>query len=73
VAACRQVGVTRKTGYRWRAERGGLPPKRLAEAERGSRYLSVLERQRIATLRAQDCVGLGDRPTARPVGPDGQP
>src|SRR3954467_5984099 len=37
VAACRQVGITRKTGYRWRAERGGLPPLRLAETERGSR------------------------------------
>ena len=32
VAACRQVGITRKTGYRWRAERGGLPPLRLAES-----------------------------------------
>lgn len=24
VEACRAVGITRKTGYRWRAERGGL-------------------------------------------------
>jgi len=29
VAACRIVGVTRKTGYRWRAENGGLPPAAL--------------------------------------------
>jgi hypothetical protein len=28
VAACRQVGIPRKTGYRWRAARGGLPPLR---------------------------------------------
>ena len=26
VEACRRVGIGRKTGYRWRAERGGLPP-----------------------------------------------
>jgi IS30 family transposase len=33
VEACRQVGIGRKTGYRWRAERGGLPPLRMGEAE----------------------------------------
>lgn len=49
--ACLQVGITRKTGHRWRAERGGLPPLRLPEAEQGGRYLSVLERRRIAVLR----------------------
>ncbi len=54
VEACRRVGVGRKTGYRWRAERGGLPPLRVAETARGLRYLSLLERQRIATLRGQD-------------------
>jgi len=32
VEACRQVGITRKTEYRWRAEIGGLVPVRLAEA-----------------------------------------
>jgi IS30 family transposase len=51
VEACRQVGIGRKTGYRWRAERGGLAPLRLPEADRRGRYLSRLERQRIATLR----------------------
>jgi hypothetical protein len=30
VEACRQVGITRKTGYRRRAERGGIPPVRVA-------------------------------------------
>lgn len=65
VAACHQVGITRKTGYRWRAERGGLPPLRLPEAERGSRYLSLLERQRISTLRGQ---GLSVREVARRLG-----
>jgi transposase, IS30 family len=71
--ACRQVGIGRKTGYRWRAERGGLPPLRVGEADRTSRHLSQLERQRIATLRSR---GLGvapakliDRrpPSSRPV------
>jgi IS30 family transposase len=62
VEACRLVGIGRKTGYRWRAENGGVPPVRLAEAARSNRYLSRLERQRIATLRAQR---LGVREIAR--------
>lgn len=65
VEACRQVGIGRKTGYRWRAERGGLPPLRLGEAAGRGRYLSRLERQRIATLRAR---GLGVREIARRLG-----
>jgi IS30 family transposase len=31
VAACKQLGIGRKTGYRWRAETGGLPPQRDSE------------------------------------------
>jgi IS30 family transposase len=62
VEACRLVGIGRKTGYRWRAERGGLPPLRLGEAEHRGRYLSQLERQRIATLRDR---GLAVREIAR--------
>jgi IS30 family transposase len=65
VAACRLVGITRKTGYRWRAENGGIPPVRLAETARTSRYLSLLERQRIATLHGQ---GHGVREIARRLG-----
>lgn len=53
VEACRLVGIGRKTGYRWRAERGGLPPLRRVERERSERYLSLPERQRIAILRRQ--------------------
>ncbi len=34
-----------------RAENGGLPSARVAESARSGRYLSLLERQRIATLR----------------------
>lgn len=59
------VGITRKTGYRWRAENGGIPPVRVAEAARTSRYLSLLERQRIATLRAR---GFGVRVIATRIG-----
>ena len=62
VAACKLLGIGRKTGYRWRAENGGLPPGRLAESARSGRYLSLLERQRIATLRDR---GLGVREIAR--------
>ena len=62
VAACRQVGITRETGYRWRAELGGLVPVRLGEAVRANRYLSMVERQRIAALHGQG-VGVGE--TAR--------
>lgn len=48
-----QVDITRKTGYRWHAELGGLVPARLAEAVRSNRYLSMFERQRIAALQGQ--------------------
>jgi len=64
VKACELVGVRRKTGYRWRAERGGLPPLRRVEHRRSDRYLSLLERQRIATLRRQ---GFSMREIARPL------
>ena len=65
VQACQEVGIGRKTGYRWRAENGGLPPGRLAEEVRSGRYLSLLERQRIATLHRQ---GLGVRAIAARMG-----
>src|SRR3954469_14476497 len=65
VAACELLGIGRKTGYRWRAENGGLPPARLAESSRSSRFLSLLERQRIATLRGR---GLAVREIARRLG-----
>ncbi|MBG0565380.1 IS30 family transposase [Actinoplanes sp. NEAU-A11] len=42
-----------------------MPPARLAEAARSGRYLSLLERQRIATLRAQ---GLSMRAIADRLG-----
>jgi IS30 family transposase len=65
VEACRRLGIGRKTGYRWRAEHGGRPPERLDEQQRDRRYLSLLERQRIATLRER---GLGVRAIADRLG-----
>ncbi|MFF3062829.1 IS30 family transposase [Streptomyces sp. NPDC057909] len=65
VEACRQLGIGRKTGYRWREESGGVPPAHLPEASRSDRYLSLLERKRIATLRER---GLGVREIAERLG-----
>jgi hypothetical protein len=65
VEACRVVGIGRKTGYRWRAEHGGVPPTQVTEDARSNRYLSLLERQRIATLRRD---GLGVRAIAEQLG-----
>jgi Helix-turn-helix domain len=62
VEACRQVGITRKIGYRWRAEAGGVAPIRLVVAVRSNRYLSMVERQRTAGLHRQ---GLSIREIAR--------
>ena len=63
--ACRIVGIGNKTGYRWRHESGGVPPARVAEVARAGRYLSLLKRPRIATLRAQ---GLSIRAIADRLG-----
>ena len=65
VEACRAAGIGRKTGYRWRAENGGVAPVRLAEVARSGRYLSLLDRQRIATLHGH---GLGVRMIAGRLG-----
>jgi helix-turn-helix protein len=65
VLACHRLRIGRKTGHRWRAERGGIPPALVAEAARSSRFLSLLERQRVATLRDR---GLGVREIARRLG-----
>lgn len=41
--ACRQLGIGRKTGYRWRAENGGLPPAHRVTKLDSGRYLSLFE------------------------------
>ena len=66
VAACKLLAIGRKSGYRWRAENGGLPPVRLAESSRSTCYLSLLERQRIATLHNRG-LAIRDRPAAGPL------
>jgi transposase, IS30 family len=63
--ACRLLGIGRKTGYRWRAENGDLPPATLPERSRSNRFLSLLEPQRIATPHRQ---GLGVRAIAAAIG-----
>ena len=63
VEACRLVGVSRKTGYRWRAEMGGVIARKRSEGS--GRYLSMFERQRIASLHER---GHGVRDIARKVG-----
>ena len=63
VEACRRVGVTRKTGYRWRSEMGGVIAKKHAAVS--GRYLSLFERQRIASLRDR---GASVRDIARRIG-----
>ena len=65
VEACRRLGIGRTTGYYWRAQRGGLPRTVLAEDSRSGRFLSLLERERIAVLREQGC---GVRDIARRLG-----
>ncbi len=40
VEACSQLGTGCKTGYRWRAENGGLKPDYLPEASRSGRMVS---------------------------------
>jgi IS30 family transposase len=65
VEACREVGVGRKTGFRWRQENGGLPPSRICEAQHSGRYLSRFERQRIAALAER---GHSGREIARRLG-----
>jgi IS30 family transposase len=63
VEACRRVGVTRKTGYRWRSEMGGVIAKKPSAVS--GRYLSLFERQRIASWRDR---GASVRDIARRIG-----
>jgi IS30 family transposase len=58
--ARRLVGVSRKTGYRWRAEIGGVIARKRSEGS--GRYLSMFDRQRIASLHE---LGHGVRDIAR--------
>lgn len=63
VQAYRLIGVSRLTGYRWRAEVGGVISR--AGITASGRYVSMRERQRIGDLRAQ---GMTVRWTAFRIG-----
>ncbi|WP_309615326.1 IS30 family transposase [Salinibacterium sp.] len=65
IEAARRIGIARTTGFRWRAERGGVAPLRLVEADRHTRYLSSIERERLAVLRRD---GLSMREISRQLG-----
>src|SRR3954470_24666265 len=63
--AAASVGVSEVIGGRWFREGGGMPPMTLAEPS--GRYLSFVEREEIAILRAQ---GHGPREIGRRIGRD---
>ena len=42
VEACRRLGIGRKTGYRWRAENGGLQPDCRPEISHSGRTLQAV-------------------------------
>ncbi len=63
--AAASVGVSAPVGSRWFRHAGGMPPLRLAEP--AGRYLSFVDREEIALLRAQ---GQGVRQIARALGRD---
>jgi IS30 family transposase len=63
--AAESVGVSEVIGGRWFREGGGMPPMTLSEPT--GRYLSLVEREEIAILRAQ---GHGPREIGRRIGRD---
>ena len=64
-AAAAAVGVSQAVGTRWFRHGGGMPPMDLNEPT--GRYLSFVEREEIALLRARN---YGVRATAREIGRD---
>jgi hypothetical protein len=65
VQAAEGVGVSWPVGVRWFRHAGGMPPISLSEPT--GRYLSLVEREEIALLRAQE---VGVREIARRTGRD---
>ncbi len=61
------AGVSQAVGARWFREAGGMPPSTLAPSSKpaSGRYLSFVEREELAILRAQ---GTGIRKIARQIG-----
>ena len=66
-AAALDVNVSMPVGSPWFREAGGMPPTHLAPSSRlpSARYLSFVEREKVALLRAQV---RGVRPIARQLG-----
>jgi len=62
-AAAVEAGVSAAVGVRWFREAGGMPTVTMAPLS--GRYLSFVEREEIALLRARGC---GVREIARRVG-----
>jgi hypothetical protein len=60
VEACRQVSVSRKTGYRWRAEMGGVTTKKQLGTRAGIYHCSSVNESRrwlpraLARVRSAD-------------------
>ena len=66
VEACRQAGIGRRTGLRWRRENGGIRPERGRCRTHDVGPVPLLfERERVQTLAAQ---GAGVREVARRLG-----
>jgi IS30 family transposase len=64
VDAAAEAGVSAVVGVRWFREAGGMPPSAIRVSVSG-RYLSFVEREEIAVLRARGC---GVREMARQLG-----
>ncbi len=58
VAACKLLGIGRKTGYRWRAENGGLPPGRFTHTTSQTRPSPLTSRVETPSAGASDCANI---------------
>ena len=68
VEAAVEAGVSEAVGVRWFREGGGMPSVILAPLS--GRYLSFVEREEIALLRAQKLRRARDRPAGRSIAVD---
>jgi len=68
--ACKKIGVTEQTYYRWRSEYGGMrvdQAKRLKELDKQNAQLKKL----VADIRAQGVSGAGSDPLDTALRPGG--
>jgi hypothetical protein len=71
-AACRIVGIARKTSYQWQAKNGSLPPARSAEEARSGPISVPFEATASATPSGVDCLPCGVPPKGLLRVPSGQ-